>query len=1238
MPIENDGLTTKNKLQVDFREISLTGSKFYHSQGVPDYNPDELVGRKGLEIYKKMRDDDQIKAVLTMKKFARLMTPWEISPASQDPMDVEIAEFIKVNFETLEGTFEDNLLNIFTALDYGFSLSEKIWYRIEKGKFAGKIGLRAIKTREPFYYQFESDNFGNLVKNGIVYTGPGDSVFETKSENVISNSITYGRRLPVDKFIIYSYNREFSNWYGRSDLKGAYRSYWSKELLIRFMNIYMERFGMPTHVAKVPKNMSKPDKELLRTVLDRVQSKYSIVVPEDVAIELLTAGTGGEGSFRDSIEMHNKFISRSILVPDLMGFNTMTGGGSYALGKKHFDVFLWILQKLGRDIEETVIGEQVIKQLVDYNYSNVENYPKFKFESITAEGTATRANIVQMGVTGGFINPEEEWIREYLALPKRDEKYALGLPAQAPPGLPPKQIEEPELKDAEDKLIDDLKTENGLTDEDLEEQAEKFTLHPRYYRVIELWKKKKYASEEQVIGPDGKKGVWRTVRGRPIFIPEGEASDLSDNLRMSLGERKAIFKGQNIKPFIDRYEKELIGIPDNHIKSAKIFMVDSIPTKGGRELPAKYNPDEDIIYLNKNNAKNIVARSLIPHEIGHRVWFKNVSHEQRSQYREAINEEKAVSEYGKTNVDEDFSEAYWKFIKNKESFVEKFPKRAVILNNLFKEFKEDKFVAFKKEIIIDISKIHPNPEQWKLVDMYKVRSMLAVLDRNEDLSPIKVDKDYNVIDGHHRLKAYLLAHKSEVPIEVVNYNRFDYEESQHPRDDSGRWTSGGGNLENDVKPSERIFDVESTGVSHYDNLFGRRGLEKDNVKGISQKEYYEKHKGQVGKIVNMSPDTYLNAIPFAKPSPESQKFLKNQIKDGKKLKIGFLDFSDNKLQQEGRNRAYLAKSMGIKRIPILIVAKDKLKLEQLTSKYEEFAKKFQKEDKLPLDNRFDYKIDFVQMKEDLDEFESETVDALSTIIKLQKESLLKSIEKKGIIENKDYTAVDNLQLKFVGDFKKEIEQRLIKLYLDSKLEMIRELVKGSDGQVQVVTKFADVTIQNWIPVSPSEAIDFFNRKVLAKIITKEGIKKLITMALRKELEYYDSKAFAIAGVEKENILKKAKFILLDGLKAGASTKDVMFALGNMFDDYLVTGELVDEELSTPARLETIVRTNFSEALNAGRKAMFDNPDLEDFVPYLQWKAILDDRVRPTHAEMHNKIFKRNDPAIDNLPPAGHNCR
>ena len=265
MPVDQaqESLKRDKRLSVDFREISLTGSEYYHTAGIPDYNPDDLAGRKGLQIYRKMRDDDQIKAVLSMKKFARLMTPWEIQPASQDAKDIEIADFVRINLENLSGTFEDSLLNILTALDYGYSLTEKLWYRIERGTFVGKIGLKALKTREPFYYQFESDIYGNLREDGVIYLGPGmmEQVVQNKIENTLPNRgiFSYGSRLPVDKFVIYSYNKEFSNWYGRSDLRAAYRSFWSKEILIRFMNIYMERFGMPTHVGTYPKNMSKVD-------------------------------------------------------------------------------------------------------------------------------------------------------------------------------------------------------------------------------------------------------------------------------------------------------------------------------------------------------------------------------------------------------------------------------------------------------------------------------------------------------------------------------------------------------------------------------------------------------------------------------------------------------------------------------------------------------------------------------------------------------------------------------------------------------------------------------------------------------------------------------------------------------------------------------------------------------------------------------------------------------------------
>jgi len=132
---------------------------------------------------------------------------------------------------------------------------------------------------------------------------------------------------------------------------------------------------------------------------------------------------------------------------------------------------------------------------------------------------------------------------------------------------------------------------------------------------------------------------------------------------------------------------------------------------------------------------------------------------------------------------------------------------------------------------------------------------------------------------------------------------------------------GSGEKDNSNK---EVFNLESTGVSFYDNLFGPRGDEKDNVDDITQKEYYSKYKGIEGKVVMMLPDEYLSKIPHQEPSQESAEKIKNAIKNGSKINIPYLDYSEGgRVSQEGRNRAYVARDMGIEKIPVLVVTRSK---------------------------------------------------------------------------------------------------------------------------------------------------------------------------------------------------------------------------------------------------------------------------------------------------------------------------
>lgn len=79
--------------------------------------------------------------------------------------------------------------------------------------------------------------------------------------------------------------------------------------------------------------------------------------------------------------------------------------------------------------------------------------------------------------------------------------------------------------------------------------------------------------------------------------------------------------------------------------------------------------------------------------------------------------------------------------------------------------------------------------------------------------------------------------------------------------------------------------------------------------------------------------------------------------------------------------------------------------------------------------------------------------------------------------------------------------------------------------------------------------------------------------------------------------------------------------------------------SSPAYLETVVRTNVATSYGAGRWQAVNDPDVAAARPFIRYVTAGDENVRPAHRALHGRVFRvGTDEAAYYAPPLGFNCR
>lgn len=181
----------------------------------------------------------------------------------------------------------------------------------------------------------------------------------------------------------------------------------------------------------------------------------------------------------------------------------------------------------------------------------------------------------------------------------------------------------------------------------------------------------------------------------------------------------------------------------------------------------------------------------------------------------------------------------------------------------------------------------------------------------------------------------------------------------------------------------------------------------------------------------------------------------------------------------------------------------------------------------------------------------------------------------------------------------------------------------------------DIDLGYAVSLPPEQAIHYFESKG-----------RRITFDWKELWQEAHARAFTVAGVTKLDVLRDIQDATADAIAKGQNGRAYLNALSERLrkkgwwgvldaaDPH--TGE-VKRVRMTPARLSLIYRQNTQSAYMAGRyKQQMENAAS---APYLRYVAVLDQKTRPTHAALHGRVFRYDDPVWNtHYPPNGWGCR
>lgn len=415
---------------MNFKEIGRLGQRRWGGVFQEEFLR-ELRGRRGMETYREMSDnDDIVGAIIFAIELLIRQVDWDVQPGGPSEADQAAADFVRECMDDMSDTWTDTVSEILSFLTYGWSAHEIVYKRrcgisrnpqLNSKYSDGLVAWQKLPIRaQESLYQWEYDDNDNLI--ALTQMPAPDYEIIT---------------IPAEKLLFFRTKSRKGNPEGRSILRNAYRDWYFKRRIQEIEGIGIERdlAGFPTLTAPEGMNIwdtDDPEMNAIRASAEAIvtnirrDSMEGIVMPAGWKLELLS--TGGDRQFDTNkiIERYDTRIAMTVLADFvLLGHQDV---GSFALSSNKTHLFSMAICAYLDIICET-FNNKAIPQLLAMNgdhFKGITDYPEMTHGDVEDADLEKLAEYVTKMTDAGIIVPDEgieDYLREAGGLPERLSDY-----------------------------------------------------------------------------------------------------------------------------------------------------------------------------------------------------------------------------------------------------------------------------------------------------------------------------------------------------------------------------------------------------------------------------------------------------------------------------------------------------------------------------------------------------------------------------------------------------------------------------------------------------------------------------------------------------------------------------------------------------------------------------------------------------------------------------------------------